>query len=236
MTERSVDIEIGGETLSLLADRAASWARASTLFVADLHLGKPAAFRAAGIPVPEASTGADLRRLSELLDSTGAERLVILGDLLHSKSGRAPETIGAVSSWRQQRASLDVVLLKGNHDDSAGDPPADWSMRVSSAPVVEGPFVYAHDPEDAASERARGLTLLCGHLHPAVSLAGAGRSSLRARCFWLRMGSRRLVFPAFGAFTGSRVVRPAAEDRVFVLGDGEIVEAGAPGVRSTAGS
>ena len=44
----------------LLAERALYWPRAATLFVADVHLGKAAAFRAGGVPLPRGATAADL--------------------------------------------------------------------------------------------------------------------------------------------------------------------------------
>lgn len=51
-------IALHGERIDLLPERAAWWPAARTLFVADAHLGKAAVFRARGLPVPEATTGA----------------------------------------------------------------------------------------------------------------------------------------------------------------------------------
>jgi metallophosphoesterase superfamily enzyme len=48
----------------LLPGRAAFLPASATLLVADLHLGKAATFRQAGIPVPEGSAQADLARLT----------------------------------------------------------------------------------------------------------------------------------------------------------------------------
>ena len=66
----------------LLPGRAAFLPSSATLLVADLHLGKAATFRKAGIPVPEGSAQADLARLARLVRETSARRLVIVGDLL----------------------------------------------------------------------------------------------------------------------------------------------------------
>ena len=69
--------------------RARCTGRASApLFVADVHLGKAAAFRAGGVPLPRGSTAADLARLAAVLQETGAQRLVVLGDFLHGAAGR----------------------------------------------------------------------------------------------------------------------------------------------------
>ena len=43
---------LAGEAVELLPERALHWIRERTLFVADVHLGKAAAFRAGGVPVP----------------------------------------------------------------------------------------------------------------------------------------------------------------------------------------
>ena len=47
-------------TVELLAERALHWPAARTLFVADVHLGKAAAFRAGGVAIPRGATANDL--------------------------------------------------------------------------------------------------------------------------------------------------------------------------------
>src|SRR6185436_13839134 len=79
MSERDVWASVAGEQLRLLGERAVFWERVRTLFVADPHFGKAAAFRAAGVLVPRGTTGETLSRLDAALDRTGAERIVFLG-------------------------------------------------------------------------------------------------------------------------------------------------------------
>lgn len=215
----SQTIELAGEEVRLLARRALYHARSASLFVADLHLGKTAAFRSAGIPVPEGATARDLERLSGLVQECGAQRLVILGDLLHARSGRSADVLEGFERWRAAHAGLHVMLVRGNHDRSSGDPPEGWKIECRSAPVVEGPFALSHEPGESAG--AAGYEL-CGHVHPAVRMAGPGGASMRAACFWI--GAERAVLPAFGGFTGAKVVQPRCSDRIFVVGDGSIVE------------
>ncbi|MDX2114004.1 MAG: ligase-associated DNA damage response endonuclease PdeM [Planctomycetota bacterium] len=210
-------VEVGGERLELLAGRGAFWARERALLVADLHLGKPATFRTMGIPVPEATTRADLERLDRMLLATAARRLIILGDLLHARAGRAPETLDAVARWRGARRELSVLLIRGNHDHRAGDPPPHWGFEIVDGPFPVGPFVLRHEPADDE----RGY-VLCGHIHPAVSLRGPAGTSMRCACFWFGAGVG--VLPSFGAFTGAKVVRPARGDRVFAVGPETVVE------------
>ncbi len=226
-------VDFAGESIDLLPERAAWWEREATLFVADIHFGKAAAFRSAGLPVPGGTTAADVARLDALVRRHRAARLVILGDLLHAPTGRAEATMQTVRAWRDDSGGLDVLLVRGNHDRRAGDPPADWRMACVDGPHPLGPFTLAHEPDAARP----GDFLLAGHLHPGVALHRAdGRSGgMRERCFWMtgaphaaagrtRRAGASLILPAFGAMTGLRAVRPRCGDRVFVVGPGEVVE------------
>ncbi len=235
-------LDWAGESLTLLPERVVWWPARGTVIVADLHLGKPAAFRAGGVPVPESVTDFDLDRLSGVLERRGAERLVVLGDLFHAPTGLTPETLDRVALWRERHADLRVVLVRGNHD--RGWPAAPrrgpvaerrptqagpvverrptLGIEVLDPPLVEPPFAFAHEPE------ARdGLHAMAGHLHPCVRLVGPAGSTLRAPCFWF--SSRTCVLPAFGTFTGCARVRPAPGDRVFLVGPDRVQEAAAAG-------
>lgn len=204
--------EVAGETVRLLPERALYWERARTLLVADLHLGKAAAFRSAAIPVPGGTTDEGLARLDAALEQTRAERLVILGDFFHARAGRGASLHDATADWRGRRAKLNILLVRGNHDRRAGDPPDAWRFECINEPYCEPPFAFRHHPADDE----RGY-VLAGHVHPAVRLRGPARQRLTLPCFWF--GPRAGVLPAFGAFTGCARVRPATGDRVFVVAD-----------------
>ena len=91
---------LAGERVELHAERALYWPAGATLFVADVHLGKAAAFRAGGIALPRGGTQADLARLAALLARTRARRLVVLGDFLHAAAGRVAALDAAFVAWR----------------------------------------------------------------------------------------------------------------------------------------
>jgi len=114
-----MEIEWAGEELVLLPERAVFRPATGALLVADVHLGKTAAFRAAGIPTPEGGTTTDLERLSRAMERMSPRRLVILGDLLHARSGRTDEMRDEVTAWREQHEELPIVLVRGNHDQRA---------------------------------------------------------------------------------------------------------------------
>jgi DNA ligase-associated metallophosphoesterase len=203
-----MDLVVEGETLTLLAERAVRWRE--TVLVADVHLGKSAAFRGAGLPVPPGELDADLDRLAAVCRD--ARRLVVLGDLVHGAVDA--DTEARVAAWRGRVP--EVVLVAGNHDRRGV--PASWRLLVVPA-IEEGPFSLAHHP----AER-RGF-VLCGHLHPVAVLAGR-RDRVRLPAFWLR--ERMLVLPAFGSFTGGIRVRPAARERLICVTGTTLLEPGAP--------
>ncbi len=205
-------VRLAGETVELLAERALHWPGARTLFVADVHLGKAAAFRAGGVPVPRGATASDLARLAGLIERTGAEHLVVLGDLLHAAAGRVAALDAAFTRWRDAHARLAITLVRGNHDARAGDPPPAWGVRVVADPRALPPFVLCHEPASPKTGYA-----LCGHVHPGVRIAGSAHGSVRLPCFVV--GRRRTLLPAFGRLTGLALVAPVpGETRVAIAG------------------
>lgn len=210
-------VEWGGQELELLYERAAYWPSARTLFIADPHFGKAAAFRQLGVPVPAGTTDADLNRLDGLFTRTGAQRLIVLGDFLHARMLEPQRTLMLMGEWWSRKIGWETIVVRGNHDCRAGDPPASWGIRMEDEPFDCGGFMCCHQPQHVP-----GQFVLAGHYHPAVMLEGPDRSSLRVPCF--RFGERTAILPAFGRFTGAKAFRPRAGERVFVVGPDEVVE------------
>jgi DNA ligase-associated metallophosphoesterase len=208
-----VRIDLHGVSATLLPQRALWLGEHGALLVADAHVGKAAGFRRAGVPVPRGTTGETLARLSEAVAATGARHVIFLGDLLHSKAGRGSASHAAFGAWREAHAKVQMTLVRGNHDRSAGDPPADWRFEVV-AEMALGALRLRHEPVPCD-----GRYVLAGHLHP-CALVGAGHDRLRLPCF--HFGAEVGVLPAFGAFTGMHAVRREAGDRVFVIAGDEV--------------
>jgi len=212
-----LSVEFGGERLVLLADKAAFLPDHATLLVADAHVGKAVSFRRLGVPVPRGTTTGTLERIGALVERLGARRVVFLGDFLHSSRAHAPSTLGAVARWRQRHAALDLVLVRGNHDDRAGDPPAALRFTVVDEPLRLAGLALCHHPQPVD-----GAYALAGHLHPCVTLPGRAGERLRLPCF--HFGQRVGVLPAFGEFTGMHPADLGADDRVFAVADECVIE------------
>ena len=217
-----IGLTLAGELVYLMGERALYWPGTSTLVVADLHWGKASTFRAAGIPIPMGTTSDDLARLDSALRRSGARRLVVLGDLFHAKAGRiASHTLAELRRWRSLAGTFEILLIRGNHDRHAGDPPNDLQINCVNAPAFVPPFIFRHEPVD--SEGAYGLA---GHVHPGLTLVGRGLQRETLPCFLI--GQRGAVLPAFGSFTGCSVVQPQPGDRAFVVAQDEVMEVTQP--------
>ncbi len=198
-----------------------AWPSRSTLFVADVHLGKASAFRSLGVPVPTGSSRGSLTRLSHCLRRSGAERLVLLGDLWHARSGMTEDLLHEFAVWRREHASVELVLVRGNHDLKSGPMPARMQVEEIPEGEVEGPFVLCHYPCESL-----GGYVLSGHIHPAVTLEGPGRQSMTLPCFWFSETTG--VLPSFGEFTGSARIRPSSGDQVLIVADGRVIRPATP--------
>src|SRR3982751_1326078 len=105
-------VSYAGETICLLPERAMWWPAGCVLFVADLHLGKAATYRALGQPVPAGTTRENLTRLSALLLHYQPAQLVFLGDLLHAAQAGTPSVLEGLAAWRESFSALDCVLVR----------------------------------------------------------------------------------------------------------------------------
>lgn len=210
------EIELAGRPLVLLAEKAAFLPEENCLLIADAHVGKAVSFRKLGVPVPRGTTTDTLERVSALVAATGASRVAFLGDFLHSERSHANSTLGALARWRREQPSLRLTLVRGNHDDRAGDPPGTLGFEVVDEPLPLGGFVLCHHPRAVP-----GAYVLAGHWHPCVSVGGRALDRLRLPCFWF--GESVGVLPAFGDFTGMHPIRRTPADRVYAVADGRVV-------------
>ncbi|MBD8825918.1 ligase-associated DNA damage response endonuclease PdeM [Pseudomonas sp. CFBP 13602] len=209
------NVQLAGAELWLLAEKAVYWPEHKALLIADAHFGKAAAYRKLGQPVPHGTTASNLQVIDRILEKYPTKHLIFLGDFLHAPGSHSAGTLDALAAWRTDVADLRITLIRGNHDKRAGDPPAELRFEVVTEPLEMGPFALQHEPDPHPE-----LHVLAGHIHPVYRLHGRGRQSLRLPCYLLR--GKVSLLPAFGAFTGGYNMDSAADQRVYVVGDGGV--------------
>jgi DNA ligase-associated metallophosphoesterase len=208
--------EIKGQHFWLHPFRAVYWEEEAALLIADLHLGKAQHFRKAGIAVPASVGQENWDRLISLLWDFQPDRILFLGDLFHSDYNSDWEELVALAC---QFDHISFELVVGNHDILTPEAYQAARLRVHEEPYAVGPFLLSHHPMEEVPE---GYCNLAGHIHPGVVLEGMGRQRMRLPCFWF--GAQQVLLPAFGAFTGTAVIKPKAGDQVYVLAEERVVQ------------
>lgn len=207
-------ITLREEKIELLPEKALYWPKPKILVVADLHLGKAAAFRSAGIPIPEGDMQRDLDRLQKIIEAKGAERCIIVGDLFHHRTGMGEHTLNVIETWMENLpCALDLIL--GNHDIALKSiPHGHWKLRVHPQTLSVKPFVFSHHP----CESLEGY-VFCGHVHPQAAVK-VGNKANRFPCFYFRETCG--ILPAFSSFAGG-VTMDKNEGQAYICAGKEVL-------------
>jgi uncharacterized protein len=205
---------ICNQKLWLSPQRAIFWEEEKALILSDLHFGKTGHFRKSGIAVPQQVYKEDLQRLVVLIEHFKPVELVVVGDFFHSRQNAEMEWF---RKWRDDFSSLQITLVRGNHDILKNQWYKDSNIKVLEDRYVKAPFVFSHEPCSPDKDNY----LFCGHIHPGILLEGVGRQSLRLPCFYF--GQNMCILPAFSKFTGVALVSPEPEDQVFALVENKII-------------
>jgi uncharacterized protein len=210
----SLTVRLMGEPMVLHPAKVAWWPRRATLFLADTHFGKAATFRQAGLPVPTGTTAALLSRLTAVIAEFNPERLIVLGDLVHASTRTILDFETELLDWRAAHDTLELILIRGNHDRGHAKLFAEMRLHVVTEPYYDEMFAYCHQPDLPIDENH---FFLAGHLHPGILVNDSGSHSVKLPCFQLcRTG---LILPGFGEFTGLCCDRPPDHQRSFVIVD-----------------
>ena len=203
---RSGRLLVNGVELQGDVTGALIWPARRLAVVADLHFEKATAFSKCRSATPPYDTAATLDKLEDVILRHGVERVICLGDSFHD--GEAAARVDSVQAARLQAltARIEWTWIAGNHDPS---PPDDWGGRVLEE-VTEGALTFRHE----AAPDARGGEV-SGHFHPKAAVTLRGKR-ISAPCFVT--DGRRLILPAFGAFTGGLNVLDPAISRLFRRG------------------
>lgn len=223
-----VTLGTGSTELELHPFPAAYWRPGRDLFVADLHLGKDAAFRASAIPVPCGPTNKTLDRLATAIERLRPARVWILGDLVHSARSLTDPIREGFARFLSAHPAVDFALVLGNHDRGIHDRLQGLRVDVFDPPHRRGEFVLVHDataeaalaPLPSGGHPNHRPLVIGGHVHPAVTIAAGGERE-KLPCFHHR--GDRLTLPAMGVFTGTHRIEPQPGDEVHVVAGDSVI-------------
>lgn len=158
------------------------------LCVSDLHLGKSERWaRRRGVMLPPYETRATLDRLAADIAVTKPATVVALGDSfddLQASEALDPDDRDRLAALLEGRR---WVWIEGNHDAGPNTHGGEGCAEFRAATLT---FRHIAEAQAAPGE-------VSGHWHPKHGLPGWGD---RRPCFLL--DSRRLILPAYGAYTG----------------------------------
>lgn len=209
-------ITIRDEELILAKERAIFLPKEKLLAISDLHLGKAAHFRKAGLQVPSTLAQSDLNRLSDLLDKYQPTSLLINGDMFHHELNT---DIDDFERWKEQYSSLKFVLVKGNHDKLAQNQYQRLGIEIHDLSFCTSQFCFIHDAVKCNDDK---LYPISGHIHPGVSVYGKAKQYLKFPCFYF--GKEYAVMPAFSAFTGLSMIKPKVGEQVYAITPNKVVK------------
>lgn len=204
---RGLQISLLHQVLELLKEKALWIEKHKILLIADIHLGKAAHFRKAGLPIPEEVHAQDFLHLKQLLGTLNPKKIYFLGDLFHSSWNQQWEVF---ESFLSKNPSISFHLIRGNHDIMREKIYLSSLLKIHDSPLKIDNLLLSHEPLDDIPE---GYLNICGHIHPGIALRTTTKQKIRIPVFYF--SENTLILPSFGNFTGKFMIQPKAEDLVW---------------------
>ena len=178
--------------LEMLPSRALFLPETKELLICDIHLGKAEYFQQNGIPLPNNSDESNFERIKKIVKKYSPEKLIILGDLFHSKYS-VGKTLQKKVEDLPELLKTNVELVLGNHDEGCDIK----NIKIFDIKKTNH-ITYSHQPFVSADKETLNI---CGHYHPKINLKNNG-DKLSLRCFAMDTNNNTLYLPAFGDLTG----------------------------------
>ncbi len=197
-------ITLGGMAMIPDLSGAVMLPESKTLLIADLHLEQGTSLARRGVHVPPFDTETSLALLVNVIQHTAPQRLIFLGDSFHDGEGSVRLEDNHRKKLRTITDKVETFWISGNHDP---EPPDDVG-GFHADQIMLGRIILRHEP----GVLHEGQCEISGHLHPGCVLVQRGRA-LRGKCF--AYDGKRLIMPAFGAYTGALSVTSRAYHSLF---------------------
>ena len=199
--------------LQMLSSRALFLPKTKELLICDIHLGKAEYFQQNGIPLTNNSDENNFARIKTLVKKYKPEKLIILGDLFHSKYSIG-KTLQKKMENLPELLKTNIELVLGNHDVGCDIK----NIKVFDIKTTKN-IIYSHEPVNLADKETLNI---CGHYHPKLYLKNKG-DKLSFRCFAMDMNKNILYLPAFGDLTGGYPCKKSFR-KWAIVSEEEIIE------------
>ena len=202
-------LEWRGQRLWISPERCMFWEEQRMLILSDLHIGKTAHFRKAGIAVPQQLFQEDMHRLYHQIHHFNPDRILITGDLFHSHANVEHDVF---ARWRETLGEKEIILVRGNHDKLDDAVYQAMGIQCVGHQLMVNDFIFIHEmPADVDVSKY----YFTGHQHPGIKISGKGKQSVTLPCFYFT--NDHAVLPAFANFSGKHLVEPKRSDKLFAI-------------------
>ena len=199
--------------LEMLPSRALFLPETKELLICDVHLGKADYFQQNGIPLTNNSDSDNFSRIKKLVKKYIPEKLIILGDLFHSKYS-IDKTLKKKVEDLPKLLKTNVQLIQGNHDEGCNI----QNIKIFDNRKTKN-IIFSHEPMDLSDNK---ILNICGHYHPKLYLKNNG-DKLSLRCFAMDTNRNTLYLPAFGDLTGGYPCKKSFK-KWAIVSEEEIIE------------
>ena len=178
--------------IEMLPSRALFLPGTKELLICDIHLGKAEYFQQNGIPLTNNSDKNNFARIEKIVKKYSPEKLIILGDLFHSKYS-IDKTLQKKVEDLPELLKTNIELVRGNHDEGCKIK----NLKIFDIKKTKN-ITFSHEPLNLKDNKTLNI---CGHYHPKLYLKSNG-DKLSFRCFAMDTKENNLYLPAFGDLTG----------------------------------
>ena len=199
--------------LEMLPSRALFLPKTKELLICDIHLGKALYFQKNGIPLTNNSDENNFTRIETIVRKHSPEKLIILGDLFHSKYSIS-KTLQKKVEDLPELLNTNVELVLGNHD---------VGCKIKNLKIFDikknKNITFSHEPLKLTDNKTLNI---CGHYHPKLYLKNNG-DKLSLRCFAMDTNKNNFYLPAFGDLTGGYLCKKSFK-KWAIISEEEIIE------------
>ena len=199
--------------LEMLPSRALFIPEKKELLICDIHLGKAEYFQQNGIPLTNNSDENNFVRIKKIVKQYSPEKLIILGDLFHSRYS-IDKTLQKKVEDLPELLKTNIELILGNHDVGC----VIKNLKILNIRKTKN-LSFSHEPVNSEDNKTLNI---CGHYHPKIYLKNNG-VRLSFRCFAMDMKKNILYLPAFGDLTGGYPCKKSFK-KWAILSENEILE------------